>query len=226
MNKVRILSVIALISAVMLIPVGTNTTRPKLQVETSASLPFMMSKQKTKDGGNKNETEHKQTQQLVTQKERRSIKIKEYWKIPLSHDLQDYIRKLCKKYGVSEQLAYGVIRVESNFNPNKISETNDYGLFQINVINRGWLGRKFNITNWFDPYQNAKAGVYMLGMLMKKYHDTNTVLMAYNLGEGGMRYLHSRGIWSTNYSRKVIDAMENFRKQFVIVHLQAKENPL
>jgi soluble lytic murein transglycosylase-like protein len=224
MNKVRILSVIALISAVMLIPVDTNTTRPKLQVQTSASLPFMMSKQKTKDGGNKNKTEHKPTQQLVTQTERMAIKIKEYWKVPLSHDLQDYIRKLCKKYGVSEQLAYGVIRVESNFNPNKISETNDFGLFQINVVNRGWLGKRLNITNWFDPYQNSKAGIYLLGTLTKKYHDINTVLMAYNCGEGGMKYLHSIGVWSTNYSRKVIDAMSSLKRQFVVAQLNA--NPL
>lgn len=134
------------------------------------------------------------------------LKEREYWQVPLDRDLQDYIKKLCKQYGVSEQLAYAVITVETGgtFNPNLISETNDWGLFQINGVNHDTLKAKLGISNFLNPYENAKAGVYMLGDLESKYGSDNVVLVAYNQGEGGMQSLASRGIYSTGYSNKVL----------------------
>jgi hypothetical protein len=48
----------------------------------------------------------------------------------------------------------------------------------------------------------------MLGQLTKKYGDTQTVLTAYHLGEGG---LSSRGI-DYNYANKVMQQMQSLKR--------------
>ncbi|WJJ55332.1 hypothetical protein QB910_000088 [Dabrowskivirus KKP3916] len=157
------------------------------------------------------------TKKIVTKPKKEVVTT--YWQVPLSNDLQDYIRKLCNEYGVSERLAYGVIETESNFDPYKVSNTNDYGLFQINSVNRPWLAEKFGVTDWFNPFQNAECGVYMLSQLCHKYTNYSTVLIAYNCGEGGMEQLESEGVYSTQYSQTVEKNMESLKTKDVITYV-------
>lgn len=143
---------------------------------------------------------------LLSQNRRISLK----WNVPISQALQDYIAVLCKEDGVSQELVYAVMSVETgdSYNPDLVSPTDDYGLFQINVVNRPWLSQKFGITNWFNPFQNSEAGIYMLGQLEKKYGNVNEVLLAYNNGEAGMESLIAQGIWNTDYTIKAFSAMK------------------
>lgn len=135
--------------------------------------------------------------------------------IPLDKDIQKYLYDKCKEYNVPYDLALGVIKVESNFNPSLIHKNSngsrDYGLFQINTINHKWLSEELGITDFLNPYQNIDAGVYMLSQLLKKYDDEHIVLMSYNMGERATKNLVNRGIYSSRYSRKVIEAKEELK---------------
>ena len=135
--------------------------------------------------------------------------------IPLDKDIQKYLYDKCKEYNVPYDLALGVIKVESNFNPSIIHKNSngsrDYGLFQINTINHKWLSEELGITDFLNPYQNIDAGVYMLSQLLKKYNNEHIVLMSYNMGERAAKKLVNRGIESSRYSRKVIQTKEDFK---------------
>lgn len=85
-----------------------------------------------------------------------------------------------------------------------ISKSSDYGIMQINKINHKWLTEELEVTDFLDPEQNIRCGIYMLADLMKKYDDPHRILMAYNMGERGARDYVSRGNTSSSYSRYII----------------------
>mgnify|MGYP002537426860 CR=1 FL=1 len=123
----------------------------------------------------------------------------EPWDIPLSDDLQQYIHNLCEKYDISYAMVIAMIDVESGFNSKAVSSTNDYGLMQINSVNH-----KDNM-DYLDPYDNVEQGIKALHRLAKKYNEADLVLMCWNCGETGAKKLWKQGIYSTEYSEKVIE---------------------
>jgi soluble lytic murein transglycosylase-like protein len=128
--------------------------------------------------------------------------------IPLSEELQKYLWDECQKRNVNYALAVSVIKNESSFNANCISKnsngTKDYGLFQINSSNHKWISEVLKIDDYLDPKQNIRAGVWMLSWLKDKYKCYDKTLIGYNMGEGNIKKLASRGIETTRYSRRVI----------------------
>lgn len=132
--------------------------------------------------------------------------------LPIDEELQEYIFTLSHAYNVDYALVMGLIQTESDFRPTVVSQTNDFGLMQINKINHEWLKDKLLITDFLDPYQNTKAGVYILRNLFEKYEEPNLVLMAYNLGEHGASKLWDKGIYHSDYSIKVMENATNFNK--------------
>ena len=126
--------------------------------------------------------------------------------IPLTDELQRFVREQCEARGVPFEIALALIERESGYRTDVKSSTNDYGLMQINVCNHEWLAEELGLTDMMDPYQNITAGVYILGQAFEKYGDPNQALMAYNMGDAGMREAWEQGIRSTKYSRAVIEA--------------------
>lgn len=133
--------------------------------------------------------------------------------IPLTETMQQYTREVAQKYNVPFSLVLGVMKVESNFNPNVKSHTNDYGLMQINACNISWLRETLGANNILDPEYNIECGTLMLGDLYKRYNgDLNKVLMAYNIGENGAKSLWKQGIFETSYCVKVKNAMAEIER--------------
>lgn len=130
---------------------------------------------------------------------------------PLDEELQTYIYYMCDTYGLDFHFVMGLIDLESDFDINCFSATNDYGLMQINICNHGWLKKKFGITDFFDPYQNVLCGCYMLSDLFAKYDDTDLILMAYNMGDNTALRLWKQGIHETSYSRVVKERIANLK---------------
>lgn len=122
----------------------------------------------------------------------------------LSPELQEYTYYLCEAYYLDFDFVMGLMYTESSFRADIISGTNDYGLMQINAINHATLSDKLGITDFTDPYQNIRAGVYILRGLFEKYDDAARVCMAYNMGEYGASVLWDKGIYNTTYSNKVL----------------------
>lgn len=126
--------------------------------------------------------------------------------IPLSDELQRFIRGQCEERGVPFEIALALIGHESGYQADAESPTDDYGLMQINSCNHGWLAEELGLTDMLDPHQNITAGVYILGEAFRKYEDPNQALMAYNMGDAGMRRVWEQGCRSTKYSRSIIEA--------------------
>jgi soluble lytic murein transglycosylase-like protein len=137
-----------------------------------------------------------------------------YYKVPLSSDLQDLIFSECDSKKVPADLVIALIDVESDFNPKLVSKTNDYGLMQINICHKDFLEKTLQITNLLDEKQNIKAGVYMLSGIVNKYRNMDQALMVYNCGEFGAKRLWNSGVYSTNYSRDVIEKIDEIKSQF------------
>lgn len=129
-----------------------------------------------------------------------------YYDVPLDDDFQEYIQDVCEQYGLDcYDVVIAQIERESTFRENAISETDDYGYMQINSCNHGWLSEKLGITDFLDGEQNVLAGVYMMSDLYNRYGDMGLALMCYNCGEYGAQKLWEQGIYSTKYSRWILE---------------------
>lgn len=126
----------------------------------------------------------------------------------LDTDVQEFTYYLSYGYNIDFYLLMALMEQESMYDADTISSTGDYGLMQINKCNHEWLSEELGITDFLDPYQNVMAGTYEIHRLFEKYDDTNKVLMAYNMGEGGARKLWNQGIYETNYTRSVAEKYE------------------
>lgn len=133
--------------------------------------------------------------------------------VPLDEELQEYIYCLSYGYGIDFTLVMAIIEQESSFRTGVVSETNDYGLMQINEINHEWLSEQLGITDYLDPEQNVRAGLFILRKLYEKYNSDEKVLMAYNMGEGGAARLWKNGIYETQYTKGVLIKQEKFEKE-------------
>lgn len=121
----------------------------------------------------------------------------------LSDELQDWVYQMCAEYGISgyEKLVMSKLYCESGYDANCKSYnkngTYDSGLAQINSSNHSWLRRELGITDFYDPYQSIRAGVYMLSKCLKENNfNEEMALVAYNSGRNGIK--------QSSYSRKVI----------------------
>ncbi len=132
------------------------------------------------------------------------------YKTPLSNHLYDYLARLCKESNLPIENMLALIKIESDFEPDLISKTNDWGLCQINACNHRRLRETLGVTDFLDPYQNIQCGVFLIAELQNKYNETdfNKTLMRYNLGETGAMRRFDKGIYETHYTRKWNIAMK------------------
>ena len=134
------------------------------------------------------------------------------YNIALPVEQQQYAYNICQQYGLSYELFLAVMYKESGFNPNAYGGGNSYGLCQIHVSNHARLSGILGVSNFFDPYDNMKAGAYLLSTYMnvassKVSGDAVEVygLNAYNMGEGAYyNSCFSQGILNRAYSNSVI----------------------
>ena len=136
----------------------------------------------------------------------------DYFNVPLSHSLQQYIYEICADNDLSVSLVIALIDQESNFNPECVSDTNDYGLMQINECNFQWVKEDYNIVDMFNPYQNVYCGINILAGYLHKYDDDYTkALMCYNLGEYGASKAWENGIFCTDYTKAIETKWEEYK---------------
>lgn len=131
----------------------------------------------------------------------------------MPEEQQEFVFYLCKGYNIDFTLVMALIQHESSFTPDVISPTNDYGYMQINSVNHEWLTETIGVTDYLDPYQNIRAGVFVLRKLFERYQDTDMVLMAYNMGENGASCLWEKGIFETDYTQSILNIQEQFNDQ-------------
>lgn len=97
------------------------------------------------------------------------------------------VEKNAEETGVEISLIYAVIRTESSFRENAVSEKGAIGLMQILPSTADHILRYYGFQdqfNLFDGEDNIRCGVYYLQYLLNKFSDERTALAAYNAGEG------------------------------------------
>lgn len=133
--------------------------------------------------------------------------------VPMDEDLQEFIYCLSYGYNIDFPFVMALMNHESGFQADVISSTNDFGLMQINKINHEWLTETLGVTDYLDPYENTRSGMFILRKLFEKYEDPAKVLMAYNLGETGAARLWKEDIFETAYSKKILETAAEFEQQ-------------
>lgn len=133
--------------------------------------------------------------------------------VPMDEEMQEFIYWLSYGYNIDFPLVMAVIEGESSFRADTISKTNDYGLMQINKVNHSWLTEKLGVTDFLDPYENTRSGMFILRKLFEKYEEPSKVLMAYNMGETGASRLWKKGIYETDYSKKIMEQAVEYKKE-------------
>ena len=133
--------------------------------------------------------------------------------IPLSEDIQKYAYNKCQESGIDYSIFLGLMRKESSFNPEVVSKTNDYGLCQINKGNHNWMREVFG-SDWdpMNPYDSIDASIFMLSEYTKDYNCDNyhVLLMNYNMGHGNAVECFNNGIYSSKYSRTIMDYAKEY----------------
>ena len=86
-------------------------------------------------------------------------------------------------HGFDPFLIVAVIEIESRFDVEAVSSTGARGLMQI-------LPSTFrsvsSASRMFDPVENVKAGITYLSQLKKQFKKPERMLLAYNIGPGGV----------------------------------------
>lgn len=104
----------------------------------------------------------------------------------------DHVTTYAEEYGVPEELLYGVIKVESNFDKDARSRVGAMGLMQMMPRTFEWLtskehlGEHLPVASLYTPKVSIRYGAYYLNYLYERFGDWNTVLAAYNGGEGNV----------------------------------------
>lgn len=132
--------------------------------------------------------------------------------VAMDEEQQEFLFYLCTGYNLDFTLVMALIEHESCYRADIISDTNDYGLMQINTINHEWLTETIGVTDYLDPYQNMRAGCFILRKLFEKYQDTDMVLMAYNMGETGASRLWKKSVFSTDYTESILNIQQRLNE--------------
>jgi len=144
-------------------------------------------------------------QLLMTNEEYQSFmdSIPYHEEIPLDKELQKYFYLECLDTGTDYAFALSIVDIETGgtFNPNIISKTNDYGLFQCNGCWKSTFKKlgliQDSMKDLLNPYNSIHAGLYLLSQYQAEFGVSEAAAVKYNRG-------NAKASSSTPYSRKVM----------------------
>lgn len=144
----------------------------------------------------------------------------------------EYVEKYAAEFDVEEELVYAVIKTESSFDPQAISDVGAIGLMQIMPDTFKWLQAKHKdkpkqkADVLYDPETNIKYGTFFLSLLKKEFGSDRLTIAAYHAGRGKVnRWLSDAEISpdgkniknipsksTGHYVDKVMGNMEKYKK--------------
>ncbi len=149
---------------------------------------------------------------------------------------QTYVSSAAREFGVEQSLIYAIIHTESNFNERATSPADARGLMQLTADTFEWALRragekgKYTADDLYDPAVNVRYGVYVIALLREQFEHDNTVLAAYNAGQGRVHEWLKNSAYSSDgtmlhtipypetdtYIRRVNDARTHYQQLYHI----------
>lgn len=108
---------------------------------------------------------------------------------PLKYE--EHVERYSKEYNVDKYFVYAVIRTESGFKPDAVSDVGARGLMQIMEDTFEWV--KFRMgdedavySDMFNPRTNIQYGCWLLGYLYNEFGSIEVAAAAYHAGRGNV----------------------------------------
>lgn len=146
---------------------------------------------------------------------------------------QTYVEKYSREFNVNRYLVYSVIKTESGFRPDAVSNVGARGLMQIMEDTFEWIKFKLGdedtvYYDMYDPETNIRYGCFLLGYLCDEFGNIETAMAAYHAGRGCVNeWLEDRSISSdgvhldvipiadtAHYVNKITKAMDNYLRLY------------
>ncbi len=121
------------------------------------------------------------------------------WIYPIRYETD--IALSAQSYGVDPLLVASIIRVETNFNPDKLSKKGAIGLMQLMPDTAEWIVKKAGYAEETSQLLhradvNIEVGAWYLKSLYNQFENNRyAVLAAYNAGPGNTRKWLDNGTW-------------------------------
>lgn len=146
---------------------------------------------------------------------------------------EEYVEKYARENGLNKFLVYAVIKTESDFRSDAVSDVGARGLMQIMEDTFDWIKYKTDDeeTYYYDMYNaeiNIRYGCWLLGYLDEEFGNVEAVAAAYHAGRGNVNdwledkryskdgvHLDNIPIGDTeHYVHKITKAMNNYVKLY------------
>ncbi|MGN1422095.1 MAG: lytic transglycosylase domain-containing protein [Oscillospiraceae bacterium] len=127
---------------------------------------------------------------------------------------ENYVERYSRENGLDKYFVYAVIKTESGFRPDALSNVGARGLMQIMEDTFEWVKFKQGdestvYYDMYDPQTNIRYGCYLLGYLMEEFGDIETAAAAYHIGRGRVNeWLGDSSISSDGVHLDVIPASD------------------
>ncbi|MCH5206399.1 MAG: lytic transglycosylase domain-containing protein [Oscillospiraceae bacterium] len=104
---------------------------------------------------------------------------------------ENYVEQYSREFHVDKYLVYAVIKTESGFRPDAVSNVGARGLMQIMEETFDWIKFKMGddesvYYDMYDPKTNIRYGCWLLGYLTEEFGNVEAVAAAYHAGRGSV----------------------------------------
>ena len=104
---------------------------------------------------------------------------------------RDTILKYAAEYELDPLFILAVMKTESDFNPNAVSEADARGLMQIAETTFDWIKDKLNdetsvFSDMYTPEINIRYGTFFLHYLYQEFESLELAAAAYHAGRGAV----------------------------------------
>ena len=149
---------------------------------------------------------------------------------------ENFVENYSTKYEVDKNLIYAIIKAESNFNQQAVSNKEAKGLMQLMPQTAEDIAKKLDIEvtkeeiskKLSEPEFNINLGTKYISNLLAKYSNIELALTAYNAGSGNVdTWVENRTLMAdgsnienipyketNNYVRKILRDYEIYKKLY------------
>lgn len=139
--------------------------------------------------------------------------------MPTRFNLNDAIPEVARRHNLDPAELYGIVKAESNGDPNAVSPKGAIGLMQLLPS----TARKYGMTaaDLRNPEQNLEAGASYLDDLYNRFGSPRLVHAAYNAGPGAVNKYG--GVPPYKETRNYVGRVDDFARQYSGANLNSVE---